>query len=281
MEDPFQMIKQQNQVTIKSSRFKKLGWLLIGGGVFFILLFSSLFYWWYQFDTTDNLIKLVPVDSVFYFSLKDAGPFGQKNLALMLPPQPFFKNLNINDELWQKAKSFALISFPTASASTTQEFNLVYLFELKTLPASNSLVSSKKYLILPNNFLVLADSDAALVKVKQVYNHEIFSLANQIDDKNFKNWPVHFFISKNNLIKFLNQNNNGLNTIFTHLMADDLYLSARARDQGWQFEFSGRNWPVGESTPSVEFLPQNFIFYASGINLWAIFNQLKDSEPAV
>jgi len=257
---------------------KQTRWWIIAGGVFcLVLLLAGLyFYWWYF--TTINLAQLAPVDSVLYVQARDSiWPIGQRTTMNDLPFKGFYQQID-QEEVLSSVDLDSLLDNSRQAVfilTLNEDSNLdsVFLFKLRDSKSINSVLSNLSHqVLLDKDILVVASSDSALNKIKEVEAGSVFSLATQIDLKNLGRDMVGLYLDADNLKSYLNQKENQMDKIFAQLINQDIYLVVNKKAKQWQFELTNHyfNQTQGNGL-SVEYLPEGFGIFASNVNLAEIF----------
>ncbi len=275
MEDPF-----QNQDFSEKKNEKTLKFRLILGGVFFIfflflIFFTALSYLSWK-NKQDKLIRLVPIDSVLYITARNSVfsktkiadlPF--KNIFENFAQDYFFHNIEIESlMLSSKRLSFALIK--------TEKEGLagVFLFEF----SDKFSVETDKGFELLKNIWVFSESNEAIKKIKETKDENIFSLAGKADLKFIQNNLFSFYLNAQNF-KFNSTFLSGAEKIFSSLISNDLYFGLYKRVGRYKLKIEGlenrdlEHRQQGDYETIIKFIPRNFSFYFTGINLSDLFFQ--------
>jgi len=279
MENPSPKLNPQ------SSGKRQSRWWIVTGGIFvlFLLSIGLYFYWWYF--TTDNLIQLAPIDSVLYVQARDSiWPIGQKTKISDLPFRNFYQQID-EEEIFSSIdfKNLLVNSQQVAFILTLdKDSNLdsVFLFKLRDPKSINSVLPDLSHQALLNkNILVVASSNSALNKIKEVAAGSIFSLATQIDLKKLGRSMVGLYLDSDNLKSHLNQRKNLVDKIFAQLINQDIYLVIDKKDKQWQFELmDGSLSQIQNNGLLVEYLPEGFSVFVSGVNLAEIFQSWSAAD---
>lgn len=260
---------------------KKFGFRLFLGGIFVLLILflvlSFVFYFWRQEKIKDELINFVPLDSVFYVSLRETVWPKPKLKISSLPFSGFYQQLQ-KKEIFSRSNFFDLLdnSQRVSIALVLNEddnLDFVYIFKLKNPEIIKSLNLSHQF-IIGKNILVVADSQNAIEKIKAVKENLIFSLASQIDSKKIQTGLVNFYLAKANLNFYLSQHQESLNNIFAQLVKDDIYLQLDYQASQWQFKLNQNNFDsaIDKRDELVRYLPNDFSLFVSGVNLFNFFS---------
>lgn len=262
-----------------ATNWKKLTLWVILVGVFLLLILLTGFYFYWQYFTNDDLINLAPVDSVLYVTARDSiWPIGQKTEISDLPFSNFFQVIN-------EGEVFASVDFNNFLVNSGQaafilvlnkDLNLdpVFIFKIKNFESINStLASLPNYVLLDGNILVVAGSKEALDKIKEVNQGSVFSLSTQINQKRLGRDLMSLYLNSNNLKSYLNSRENLVDTIFTHLINQDIYLILGRKNDQWNFKLAIDFFEQSQMTePLISYLPKDFSIFISGVNLSEIFN---------
>lgn len=235
----------------------------------------------------DPFFEFAPVDSVLYVSVRDSvWPEAETRIS-DLPFKGFFKQTAENEifsrvdflnDVLAQAKRAALILAPDENLALKQVF--IFEFEEPLLLPTNF----RQYTIFDQKFLVVAENESVLNKIKQVKNKSMFSLSRRLESK--KNSRLFFlYASADNLKSYFKAGGQPLNNFFTRLFNDDLFLALKKKNDTWQLSLSGQvatgrgpSLPVLGDKPLIESLPKNFSYYLSGISLAEIFFRLGQAD---
>lgn len=271
---------------VSPSRVKFIG--LILAAVFCLAAVSlSGFYFWRQGQTADPFFEFAPVDSVLYVSARDSVWPEAKTKISDLPFKEFFKQtaeneifsrLNFPGDLLALAKRAAFLLVPDENSRLKKvfifEFEEPWLIPAKFQPDT----------IFDQNFLVVAETESVLEKIRRVKDKAMFSLSRRRENK--KNNGLFFlYASAANLKSYFKAGDEPLNNFFIRQFNDDLFLTLKKKNGVWQFSLkgpaaAGRGWPppVLVQKPLVESMPKDFSYYFSGLGLNEIFSYLNPAE---
>lgn len=299
MEDPFSVSKPKPPAQSKIFRWQARRFWLAGLGVFCIGLIIYIWFFWWPQNQAKDLMTLAPIDSVLYANAKNnLWPYpvslfiGPKDEISHLPladffaaaqQSPAFSGLDLKKDFLANCRqaSFVLI--------LDENSNLVwaYIFEFKDSGSIGAIVSNLKqknyanYFELAKNILVVSDSSDALNKIKKVSEGQIFSLAGQVDKNKLNDDLLNIYLSSNNLKSYLGGNVNSANTIFAHLINQDIYLHFNKKNQQWQFSLAGNFFDQSNKNtrqPLIEYLPSDYSFFISNIKLTEVFSGWSKSD---
>lgn len=275
-------LKDEKVESVRAS--KKFGFRLFLGGVFVLLIFSFLFYFWWQNQTRDELINLVPLDSVFYVSLRETVWPKQKMKIDDLPFGGFYQQLQKKDTFSQINFSDLLNNSQRVSMALVlnEEGNLdfVYIFKLKNSEVIRSFNLPYQFTV-GKNILVVAENQKAIDKIQKVKQKSLFSLASQIELKKIQLGLVNFYLSSANLKFYLNHHQDLLNNIFSQLIKDDIYLVLNYKNNQWRVELSNDSFgqpAITDRKELIEYLPADFDLFVSNINLFNFFSSWLSSD---
>lgn len=287
MEDPFLNSKPQPQSEAQASEKKKSKpWVALAGVfvILIILLLAGGLYFWWQYNISDYLIKLAPVDSVLYIQARDSFWPWQNTKISDLPFNNFyqwaeetiFSDLDFQKDLLANSSQAALV----AMLREDNNLDWAFIFKLRNTRSINLVLEKlPNHQMLAKNILVVATSQPALEKIKEVATGSIFSLATQIDSKKKEKELMNLYLSAKNLKTYLNQNQDWLNKIFSQLIKADIYLSLAKKDSQWQFKIKSDSFDsFSVAEPLVEYLPADFSIFISSINLKEIFEEWGEAD---
>jgi len=291
MEDPFQTDQApvQSFSSSNSKKMKKLTSWIILVGVFILAVQYLFLYFYYQRLTTDNLFELVPIDTVVYTSARQSvWPWRKTSLSL-LPFKQFydhldsdivFSDIDLKNILLDNSKQAAL----AITLDQNNNLDWIYFFELKDASLIIPfLISLPNNLILDGHILVVSLNKSALDKIEQVYNKQIFSLDTQIDRDKLQSGQARFYLSAKNFKSFLKQSDRVLDQVFSNFFTRDIYLNLDQQQDYWQLSYDQSLFGSAQlenSNPAI-YLPDDFSFFGSNINLFSFFNNLAMSESSI
>lgn len=288
MESPSQNQTPQKPGEVKSLPGKKLIQGVILGGIFLFLIFSGAAYFLWHYQSSDYLIKLVPLDAILYVHTRDAiWPWQDQQISDLPFPNFFqvtekneiFSQVNLQKDLLAESFQAGLIILADEDGSLDQ----VFIFKFKTSDELGPISARfANHLVLPGNILVVAGTQKTLARIEAVSNGSIFSLATQVNLKRFGKAPLSLYLDSDNLKSYLNKRSDLPSKIFGHLMAEDIYLSFFERQGQWRFKLSGTNFfNTTSHRPLITFLPKNFSFYISGVNLPEVLGSWGNIDVAL
>lgn len=282
MEDPFQNSKPEPLAPAQAFSWQKLGLWIVGLGVFIILVSSAGLYFWYQRFSSDHLIKLAPVDSVIYVRARNSFlPWNPRTLGQLpfdnyyskLDQSSIFSSIDLRQDILNNSDQAAL------ALVLKENFGLVpvFFFEFKDLSSLELVLPNlSNHLVFDKNILVVSESQQALDKVRTVDQGLIFSLASQVDLTQLSRGLISGYLNASQLQSYLFAQGKLVDTIYSQLVTQDVYLNFQLRNKVWQFNLVGDFFDSPLRTKVLtHHLPNDFSIFISNINLVDVFNRLQ------
>ncbi len=272
MTDPFTDYQPDLAVNA-TSWFKRLKFWLIRGGVLLLVLFFAVLFFWYRYLVADDLIDLVPVDSVFYLTARNSFWPGQTNIGTTPVAQIFSE---FNELLPSTVRaSYALVP--------DQAGNLQPVYFFKTYRFSNFdfwLNNFSDY-YQKKNRLVVASNQEILDKIREVADDQFFSLSAFMVDRRPARQLISAYLSRVNLKNYLQQPDNLFDQLVSGLVTNNIYLTMNQTGGKWYFKISSDLATDRSARRLVEQLPDNFKLFISGVNLFEVFKQWGELDSTL
>ena len=258
---------------------KKFIFWFFTAAIIFIVAAVLVYFIFNFFIFKDELIDFAPLDSIFYAEAQKPTMSWQKNPIDFFAEyfeknkNYFFSDIDSLNIFFNQAKKVAFVAFPQTNENT--EISWALIFKLKNKKEiQNYLNNFSDYEIINSN-LIIGKNQIALKKIKAALNGEIFSLKDKINKNIFSNWPIHFYLSSNGAKTLLKENNEMVNNI----LVQDIYWSAKPKKGFILFKLNSPKISSALIKPKLSFLPKDFNFYFSGLNLYQLlFDDQKENQ---
>lgn len=243
-----------------------------------------IFNFWFSKRTQDPFLSLAPVDSVLYVSARDSVWPEVETKISDLPFVRFFEQagkmeifsgVDLKNDILNRVKRAAWLLVPDEDSQLRQ----VFLFEFKEPPSVPTEFGPDT--IFGQNYLVVAETEAVLDKIRQVKSGFYFSLADRRGRERNKS-VFSLYLNAANLKSYLKNRSGAGNNFFVQWLDRDLFLSLKKKGDNWRLSLPGQNsGRIKVQPPLIDFLPADFSYYFSGISLAHIFSRLDRVEPGI
>lgn len=299
MEDPFQKPKSRSFRPF-FPLFLKVGkkfWLILAGVFIIVLILIPGLYWWYF--SQDHLLSLAPVDSILYIHVKQPIWPWQQDTISDLPFDNFYNQVDSNfdfkggkfkDDILPAISQVAFLLLPNQESNKLDWafiFKFKNSFNLFCSKCTDSIKKTKAMLLQQNNhleikkdILAIATSQTALEKIKEVQQGTVFSLASQIDQKKLDSNFFNLYFNSSQIRSYLDQNNL-LVKIFNDLIKKDIYLNLTRVKNLWRFKLTSNFEQLVSNQALIDYLPNNFLFFTNGINLFDLFKNWTEVDRSL
>lgn len=258
MEESFQ---QPNLLPKRPTLYR---WLVVGG--IFVLVFVGVLFYWQRLYRQDSMIKFAPVDTVLYAHYqKPFWPWQKIDLA-SIPLAPWLQTVSqavgISLADLARADQFSILLVP--SAVNNQIETVIFL---KTETAHEPV----KHQAQLGKVEALASDQFVLNKIKDVADNQLFGLADNVDQRALIAGDFNLYLNSNNILHYFDLPDLPAR-IFGDYFAGDLVINLNQRQSAWRFDFSlESSFVKNYSQPRIDFIPSDFSFFASGIDLSEVF----------
>ena len=258
------------------------------GGIFVTLIFViGIIYG--RYFSQDRLITLAPVDTVLYAEGRNPIWPWQRDRISQLPFDYFFEQaktrfngLNIKDDILPGVSQAAFLLLPNPE---NQSLNWVFIFKLKNHSISSynrdksrlveEFLSRQPYYSKLNSSLaVIGDSAASLAAIQDVYQKKTFSLKTQVNQDKWSDGIFRLFLKIDNLNPSLIDA--GLYSYLQKNSENNFYFNLDRVSSRWRFNIGSDSYsyPSRNNKVSLSYLPNDYVFFVSGINLSQLFDNL-------
>ena len=260
------------------------------------------FYRW-NFEK-NKVLPLAPVDSVFYVQARQS--FWKGLFSSLGGPTSGIEGLPFGDFYSQTDSLFGwrsaelekdILPFVSQAAfmvlpnQDTHQFDWVFIFHFNEyLPFGRNLTNRKlaeelikrqpNYSQISNDVFVLATSAVALDQIKEVSEGTIFPLAGQIQFDRLNEGYLGLYFNPNELKAHLGQDDL-LFRIFDESLSEDLYLNLVRNKGVWRFKIVGGPAVSSTGPAIIRYLPDDFSFFISGINLAELFESWGEVDESL
>ena len=267
---------RQSQPLLRAKKFRP--WL-VGGGIFFVLLLVlGIWSWRYSLD---HLVKFAPVDNLVYAHWQNPIGFWSKADMTQLPfsfwyqyiNDRFEQKLDFQKDILAQTNEAAVLLLPAGNQTS---LSLVVLARLSPRQVTGRLAALPQRQ-LGSNILAFSPKVETLEKITAVADGSVLPLAPATKSNFFTSPLFSLYLNAANLKPYWSPSID-----WPAWSLGWWYLNLQEFKSGWRLTLKTDSVAPSSlvaASERLDFLPPDFIFYASGVDLAALFSGWLAANP--